>query len=220
MLPAVQIADVLTYAGDHLVAPILTGITVGLALRAVAIRGEVNDHDARVEELDLNLDRWVSDRNRQLDEEITRAAALAQQGVIEDAVEIWVPEQMRKLPPGSQRDSGAFVRRCERIMRQALHEYRDAASRAVSEYRRVVRTEGWLHRRFRGGDLEPLALPESARDAVPTWRRREVPAYGRPVAEVKDDPSRAPNAAEIQPLEEAGGLSAEAARASRMSADK
>src|SRR5215210_7583178 len=37
----------------------MTGVAVGLALRTAAIPREISDHDARAEELNADLSRWV-----------------------------------------------------------------------------------------------------------------------------------------------------------------
>jgi hypothetical protein len=95
------------------------------------VSGEVSDHDARAAELNTDLARRVGDRSRALDAEIYHALNLARQGIIEDVEPAPVPPELKNAAPGSQEDSGAFRRRIERIMRAALHEYRDQASRTV-----------------------------------------------------------------------------------------
>lgn len=188
------ICDALSWSADNLLAPGLTGLFVGLALRWAAIPGEVSTHDARAEELNSDLSRWVRDRERQLQAEIFRAKGLAEQGIIEDSMQPLVPKELEGTKPGSQVDSGAFVRRIERLMRQALHEYRDEASLKVRAYRSMARSEGPIHRllrRRRPSDNEPspFRLTETGRETLALWREREVPSFHKPTATVKDDPN-------------------------------
>lgn len=51
------VGDALAWGADNLIAPILTGVFVGVALRWTAISGEVTEHDARAEELNTDLTR-------------------------------------------------------------------------------------------------------------------------------------------------------------------
>jgi len=210
------VADVLAWGADNLIAPILTGVFVGVALRWAAIAGEVTEHAARAEELNTDLVRWVRDRSRRLDAEIWHALNLARQGIIEDVVASPLPPDLGGTAPGSQADSGAFLRRVERLMRAALHEYRDQASRTVRFYRAMARSEGWLHGRLRGrrSQKEPsaLRLSEHSRELLGSWRTRAVPVNGDPTVTVNDDPTRQDDAADIRPLEDPAGVTWDAAR--------
>lgn len=227
-------ADIVTWSGDKLLVPTLTGVAVGFALRFGAIRGDVTEHDARAAEISTDAVRWVRDRDRQLTAEIFRARNLARQGIIEDVEQTPVPKELEHLPPGDLGTSGAFLQRVQRLMRQALHEYRDEMSAKVREYEAMARSEGRLHSSVRGWrardvGLRPprvsrqrmppqtLALPQDALELLRTWRERSVPVHGTPTAAVEDDPSRHPDAAaDIAPLETPEGLTwADAARRSR-----
>lgn len=151
-----------------------------------------------------------------LDASIFNAINLARQGVIEDVAQMPPPPGM-KGRPGDMSSSGAFNMRVARIMRQALHEYRDEASQKTREYKAMARSEGWLHRlmRFwrRSGVPAPLALSEYNLEVLESWRERQIPVFGEPTITVEDDPTKTENAADILPLE-SGGLSWEdAARA-------
>lgn len=143
--------------------------------------------------------------------EIIRARALAEQGIIEGAIGPPVPPELKDTKPGSQVDSGAFVRVVCGLMRRALHEYRDEASLKVRTYCAMARSEGplhrWLHRR-RSPNKEPsaLRLTESGRDILASWRSHEVPSFYKPTATVEDDPTRRADAAEVQALESDAGL--------------
>jgi hypothetical protein len=207
------LGDAGAWLANHLVAPIVTGVFVGLALRAVAIAGEVSSHDLRAEEIDTDLTRWVRDRGRMLDGEIFHAINLARQGVIEDVAQAPPPPGVGGVP-GDQSNSGAFNSRAGRIMRQALHEYRDEASSKVSEYRAMARSESWVHRllrRWRHDDPpSALRLSPSNREVLESWRERTIPTHGEPAITVKDDPTKTEDAGAIRPLEE-GGLTWEAA---------
>ncbi len=57
--------------------------------------------------------------------------------------------------------------------RQALHEWRDEATRKQREYRDTMPSEGRVagwERRRRGHDSPRLVLPEPAREALARWR--------------------------------------------------
>jgi hypothetical protein len=208
------LCDLLQALGDtgawvitSLVAPIATGVFVGLALRAVAIAGEVSSHDLRCEEIATDLTRWVNDRGRVLDAEIFHALNLARQGIIEDVAQAPPPPGVGGSP-GDQSNSGAFNSRVGRIMRQVLHEYRDEASRKVSEYRAMARSEGWLHRWIRRWrhDEPPstLRLSQGNREVLESWRERTIPTHDEPTVTVEDDPTKAEDARDIRSLEEDG----------------
>lgn len=213
---------VLSWLANHLLVPIIAGIAVGVALRVAAIAGEVGRHDLRAEEIDTDLTRWVRDRGRVLDGAIFHAINMARQGVIEDVAQMPVPKELEGTRPGDLADSGAFLARTARLMRQALHEYRDEASSKVREYRTMARSEGWLHGlvRWWRRDKPPatLVLSEHNRAVLGTWRERTIPVYGDPTAKVDDDPTRVEDAADIQPLEQAG-LTWEIARHRRRADD-
>lgn len=195
------------WMGNHLVAPVVTGVFVGLALRGTSIAGEVSKHDLRAEEIDTDLTRWVHDRGRQLNAEIFHAINRARQGVIEDVAQMPPPPGVGGGPADISA-SGAFNSRVARIMRQVLHEYRDEASGKVSEYRAMARSEGWFHcrlRRWRHDDPPgPLILTKSNKEIVESWRERTIPTHGEPTITVEDDPTQAQDAAAIRPIEEDG----------------
>lgn len=213
------LGDTGAWLANNLIAPIVTGVFVGLALRAVAIAGEVSTHDLRAEEIDTDLTRWVRDRGRALDAEIFHALNLARQGVIEDVAQAPPPPGVGGSP-GDQSNTGAFNSRVERIMRQTLHEYRDEASRKVSEYRAMARSEGWLHHRLRHlrHDDSPsaLKLSQGNRAVLESWRERKIPTYGEPTITVLHDPTKAADAKVIRPLEE-DGLTWESAATAKFS---
>jgi hypothetical protein len=148
-----------------------------------------------------------------LEADIFHAFNLARQGVIEDVAQAPPPPGL-SAAPGDLSNSGAFNNRIGRLMRQALHEYRDEASSKVREYRAMARSEGWTHRflrRWRHHDAPgPLVLSPSNRETLDSWRERAIPAHGEPVITVKDDPTKTEDARDIRPLEE-GGLAWEAA---------
>lgn len=215
------LADTGAWVANNLVAPIVTGVFVGLALRAVAIAGEVSRHDLRAEEIETDLTRWVNDRGRVLNAEIFHALNLARQGVIEDVAQAPPPPGVGGSP-GDQSNTGAFNNRVERIMRQVLHEYRDEASGKVSEYRSMARSEGWLHHRLRRlrHDDPPSALKLSRanRAVLGSWRERTIPTHGEPTITVEHDPTKAADAKVIRPLE-VDGLTWKSAATEQFSPD-
>jgi hypothetical protein len=210
VLALCAVADALAWGRDNLIAPALTGVFVGLALRWVAISGEVTEHDARAEELNTDLIRWVRDRERELVAQIAHALNLARHGVIEDVLPAPVPAGLEETTPTSIETTGAFVTSVEQLMHAALHEYRDQASGTVRSYRAMARSEGWTHhllRRFRSQKQpSPLKLSAHSRALLDSWRVREAPFWDRPTMSVDEDPTRQPDAADIRPLEEDAGL--------------
>ena len=211
-----MLCDLLQALGDagawvvsNLVAPIVTGIFVGVALRGAAIASEVSRHDLRAEEIATDLSRWVRDRGRVLTAEIFRAINLARQGIIEDVAQPPPPPGLEGAP-GDMSSSGSFQNRVGRIMFQALHEYRDEASSKVREYRAMARDEGRLHRWLRWWRHDdpptPLTLSPANRETLESWRARTIPTYGEPTIEIEEehDPTRAEDAKDIRPLEETG----------------
>jgi hypothetical protein len=207
------LGDAATWAGDTLVAPIVTGVAIALALRGIAVAGEVRDHDTRAANLDTDLTRWVRDRERQLVRQINRAKGEALEGRLGRAEPPPPPPGMEGTRPGSQLHSGAFLNHIGMLMQQALHEYRDEASRKVRDYRLMAQSEAWFHRALRRRSrITPnsLGLSEHGRETLGSWRKREAPQGGSPYrafAEVKDDPTATSDAAEIRLLEEPTGLS-------------
>lgn len=205
------------WAAEKLLAPSLTGLFVGLALRYSAVVSEVVSHGERAAGLDTDITRWVADRSALLDAAINRAANLAKQGVIEDSVPPPLPQRLVATEPGSQLDSGAFLRRVERLMRQALHEYRDQASGSVRTFRAMARSEGWFHRLVRRVKRErkptALRLAPTSRDMLASWRQRQAPAHDSPTVTVQDDPTMREDANDIRPLESKAGITWDAARA-------
>ena len=203
------LGDAGAWVASNLVVPIVTGIFVGVALRGAAIASEVSRHDLRAEEIATDLSRWVRDRGRALAAEIFRAINLARQGIIEDVAQALPPPGLEGTP-GDMTSSGAFQSRVQRIMRQALHEYRDEASSKGREYRAMARSEGRLHRFLRRWHRydppDPLVLSENNRETLESWRKRTIPTNGEPTITVKDedDPTKADNAKDIRPLEEEG----------------
>jgi hypothetical protein len=207
--PLQALGDAGAWIASNLVAPIVTGIFVGVALRGAAIASEVSRHDLRAEEIVTDLSRWVRDRGRVLNAEIFHAISLARRGIIEDVAQAPPPPGVEGTP-GDMTSSGAFQSRVQRIMRQALHEYRDETSSKVREYRAMARSEGRLHcflRRWHRYDPPiSLVLSKGNRETLGSWRERTIPTYGEPTISVmdEDDPTKADNAKDIRPLEEDG----------------
>jgi hypothetical protein len=183
---------------DAFLAPFVTGVAVGLALRAAAAFQQIADHDLRAEALGIDLRRWIWDRDHQLEVELRK-------------IGISTP-----LYSGSRRNS-VFA-----AMRKVLHEYRDEASSAVRSYVLMARSEGIFHRivrRWRKTIPPSLHLSDYEQIMMLGWRERSVP--GEPEAapvKVDMDPTRMETAREIFVLEQPDGLTwREAAQVRRRS---
>ena len=179
-------------------------------MRAAAIPGEINSHHARAEEMNTDLARWLPDREIVLVSQISEARNLAERGEFAGVTAPPRPPNLEGSQAGSQVDTGAFQEEIERLMRQALHEYRDRASGAVREYRAMARSEGGVHRLLRRcrsrDEPSPLLLTQHGRAVLASWRERQIPNYAQTTVSVVDDSTRQEDAAEIRPLEEDSGL--------------
>lgn len=198
------IGDAGIYGADKLVAPIATGVAVGIAVRAAAVPGEVDTKTRRAGELNSDLRRLVGNREREVRDEEARVKG-----------GIFMRAMGGTFVPGG---SGTGVRPHREIAdahERALHEYRDAASRAVREFTQLAQSEGFIHRlirRHRG--VEPaLTLPAETREAWMRWREAaKYPARAtrsRPI-EIDDHTS---GEDELATLENEAGLTWRAARA-------
>lgn len=116
-------ANAIDYFGHFLAGPILAALIAGpliaLALRVSSIPREVSENDVRASEINEDLRRWVRDRNRQLEIEL--------RALVNGA--------------GNQLYSGSLINQAVAAMRQALHEYRDEASAKIREYSALARSE-------------------------------------------------------------------------------
>lgn len=192
--------DVLDYIGQHLLGPILAAVVGGplaaLTFRFFGVGKEVAENDARASELIEDLQRWVRDRDRQLEAQL--------RGLVNSA--------------GNQLYAGSLRNQAVAAMRQALHEYRDEATSKVREFSALARSEGRWHRRHRkrrGFDSPSLGLRGQERIYLNRWRQRPYlvdPGGPEPDLAVEDDPTV--NEPSIAPLESESGL-AWAAAASR-----
>lgn len=209
--------DVLNYLGENLAGPILAaligGPLVAVGFRYFEIPKEVADHDARVVEFNMNLRRWIGDRNRQLERELRTLVNQAGSGVVSRYP---VPQHALPQATGSQLDSGALTGEAIAGMRQALHEYRDEASSRVSEFSAIARSEGgwhrWYRKRHKRHEIK-FWVPDEERAILATWRSQPHPVEKDKtiVVDVGADPSIEPD---IAPLEEGKGLSWQAAKRS------
>lgn len=215
MLPLGSFCDVVNYVGDNLAGPVLAAIVAGVLIplffRAFAIPKEVADHDARAVEFNMNLRRWVCDRDRQLQRELRTLVNQAGSGV---ASRFPVPRSEHPPPgTGSQLYAGALENEAVAGMRQALHEYRDEASSRVSEYCALARSEGPWHRWYRKWEKRPTInfwVRDEEREILEEWRRRPHPVEKDKWIgiDVLNDPTVEPD---IGPLEEGPGLTWEKA---------
>jgi hypothetical protein len=173
----VPFADALDYFGHSLAGPILAALIAGpliaLALRVSSIPREVSENDVRAGEINEDLRRWVRDRNRQLEIELRRLVNSA----------------------GNQLYAGSLMNQAGAAMRQTLHEYRDEASSKVREYSALARSENGLHRsyrRWKGRTAPVLGLDGQGRIDLARWRQRPhivSPGSDTPDLAVSDDPT-------------------------------
>lgn len=193
-----MLSCITSYVGDHLLGPILAaligGPLVAITFRYFEVPREVAEHDARASELMEDLQRWVRDRNRELEAEIRSIVITA----------------------GNQLYSGSLVNAVSAAMHGALHQYRDEATSKVREFSALARSEGrWhaAHRRRRGFAPPRIGLLGQERIALNRWRQRPHPVEAggqQPDVTVGDDPTS--NEPSIEKLETDGGLTwAEAA---------
>lgn len=175
--------------------------------------GEVA-HDRLVRDLNEDLRRWVSDRARQLTADLALIAAYANDPDLEGpAVERLigglrkpVPDDLKRLPAGSQFSSGAHLNWQKAAKEQALHEWRDEATRKLRELDEVLAAEGRLHARRRerkGGPSPELRLPPEGVQCVDGWRAPAAIPGTTDTLEI-DDPTRADLEPRVRGLE-AGG---------------
>jgi hypothetical protein len=191
-LALVPFADTLDYFGHYLAGPILAALIAGpliaLALRVSVVPREVSENDVRASEINEDLRRWVRDRNRQLEIEL--------RGLVNGA--------------GNQLYAGSLVNQAVASMRQALHEYRDEGSAKVRGYSALARSENGLHRRYRQWkrrDAPALGLQGQECIDLARWRQRPhivSPGSETPDLAVRDDPTADENS--IAPLESETGL--------------
>lgn len=200
--------EFLDFVGQNLLGPILAaligGPLVAIAFRYFQIPKEVGDHDARAVELDEDLRRWVRDRDRQLQQELRTLVNQAGRGIVSR-----YPIPAGDEPPGagSQLYSGALDSEVRAGMREALHEYRDEASRKMREFAALARSESSWHDRYRkkhNAETSSLGLGEDEREVVSRWRERPHPVEADKTITVDDDPTA--DELEIAPLETSSGL--------------
>lgn len=184
--------EVLDYIGQHLLGPILAAVIGGplaaLTFHYFGVGKEVAERDARASELNEDLQRWVRDRDRELE------------------------AQLRSLVNGAghQLYAGSLRNKAVAIMRHALHEYRDEATAKVREFSTLARSEGrWhqRHRKRRGFGAPSLGLRGQERLCLGRWRQRPYlvePGGPEPDLVVEDDPTA--DESSIAPLESEVGL--------------
>ena len=199
----VEISDIASAAAevwDHGGQAVIVAVVTAWLVRAQSSRREVSEHDRRVADLNQDLRRWVLDRDRELQNELAMIAAYARNPDLEGeivgrlvALRAPVPEELKHQLAGSQHDSGAHLRWRAEAARQALHEWRDEATRKLREYRGTMASEGrvarWVRRR-RGLKAPSLVLSGSAREALAGWRAPATVPGSELAPLPVDDPSR------------------------------
>lgn len=184
--------DALDFIGQHLVVPVLATLMAATLVAAARhyfrVEREVAGNDARADELNEDLRRWVRDRDRQLETE----------------------HRGLKNGAGNQLYAGSLRNGAVAAMRQALHEYRDEASRKAREFSAFARSEGRWHRRYRerrGLGSPSLGLRGQERLLLNRWRQRPYlvdPGGPEPDLGVEDDPTA--DEPSIAPIESEAGL--------------
>jgi hypothetical protein len=128
-----------------------------------------------------------------------------------------VPVSERPPPGvGSQLDSGALSNQVAAGMRDALHDYRDEASRKVRRFGEIVRSEAGMERLYRKRHrrlCEDLRLEPTERATLARWRERSHPVQQTTTVRLSDDPTAGER--EIEPLETEAGLTWTVARQDR-----
>jgi hypothetical protein len=200
--------DVLNYIGEHLAGPVLAALIGGPLLAVVfrwtGRRREVGENDARVIELDEDLRRWVTDRERVLQQELIDMSFQ----IAKEVNESTSPITVEQVP-------AEFRRRMIEGMQIALQQYRDQATRTVREFSALARSESWLLARYRRRrqkrrdiDLPVLKLDKGRRGILGRWRKRTgMQVVGKPEpaeVAVSDDPTAGEES--IAPLETDEGL--------------
>jgi hypothetical protein len=208
--------DVLNFFGENLAGPVLAALIGGplaaLAFRWASVPGEVNENDARAIELDEDLDRWVRDRGRILDADIRR--------LVEETIN--EARSTRAVIEPIDSPDMVIIGPAAELMRDALQQYRDEATRKAREFSALARSEGRLHRwrrRRRKAGTATLGLDGNNRIALNRWRQRPNPVapggqHG-PDLRVLEDPTEGESS--IAALETEAGLTwGDAARRSTL----
>lgn len=130
-------------------------VTIGAAalLRLIAARLEIDSTDRRVQELDEDLERWVSDDHLRLKRALT---------AIRD-----------NLSARNLFWSGQYYFEIGGAKERALQSYRDQQSRAERDRWRILEREGLAHaawRRSLGRPQPKLTTPERAAAVLEVWR--------------------------------------------------
>lgn len=185
---------------------VLLGVGVALGGLAVAIHAregrsapqaqeadlrvgkETADNDVRASEINEDLQRWVRDRNWQLEKEL----------------------RSLKNSAGNQLYAGSLRNKAVAAMTQALREYCDEAIEKTRTFSALARSEDQRHRHHRehlGLESPSLGLRGQERLHLNRWRQRPHlvnPGGQEPDLVVKDDPTA--DEPSIAPLESEAGL--------------
>jgi hypothetical protein len=160
---------------ENLLGPVIAAALTALYLRGVAAPGEVNRHDSQAAELNEDLRRFVRDHNRIVAEQIIDAHAEVESLGGVEAIE----RKLRSEGKGLKIDLGGAA---VKARGEALHVYRDEASRKLRQFRELGDREGWTHRLVRRWHSQPaphLVLPADCRKILAVWRE-PVPSTADP----------------------------------------
>ncbi|UUY02185.1 hypothetical protein LRS13_15860 [Svornostia abyssi] len=157
---------------------VLGGVATAVALAVVLglsrARSDIDGHDTQVADLQEDLRRWLRDRDRLATTEASKAKG--------------------ELASRGQLYSGAMTRALIRPRRDALHEWRDEATRKRRAYRAIADAEGWAHSivRASGRPLPRLTLDDEQRGILAGWRAPVQPPGDETMAPSPVDDPTAP----------------------------
>lgn len=223
-----------TWAAEHLGAPILTGVVAGLAvpfaLRWQSTSAEVQLHNREALELNREFRRFVSD----LDRQVARQRTEHLRQWIDYLVRAEVTEIMRgneeklsqdellavehpDLPTPQERigHRDRWVAQLEASNFDALWQFRDEALRKREQYIQIVESEARRHHRYRrrkGSGHPALRLSEWDLRSLGAWREQRNPFGGKPSIIKPEDVTT--NEHELRVLETNEGLTWEEAQRS------
>lgn len=192
MLVLGSLCEVLRFAGEELLAPVVTGLAAGFGIwwaqRLSTVRGDIESHDARIRNMNASQNRQVADLNRKIKDEVRRfkgQCAFAKAEAEEEPTDQLSP-RLQNLRYERIVDLGQQRSDLENLVIGSLHLYRDEVVRQAEERQSIMSLERPEHRRRR--KRSDLAFPElllgpDSLEAVQEWRQLRVPV---PLADFKD----------------------------------
>lgn len=224
-----SLGEAATWSAKNIGTPILAGAVAGLAV-PLAFRwertpAEVRQHNREVADLNEDLRRFMSDLSRQVEKAIR--ACLSEKRAAEIKANIERDGKADHERPLYERlnevgNQVRWERESSAAMFDALWRYRDEVLRKRGRFLQIVEAETARHKHYRGrkGCGYPvLRLPDQARGALGSWRRRP-----NPFTEESDDLHVEEDVTALElallPLETDDGLTWKAAQKAILMADK